>query len=115
MTHLPRSSSRRFATPAWIACHGSSSRARRLAIVMTAPARAEAPRRVAPMIGNETYKSLAPLGNPRLDAGRLAALLDANSFDVVGPYASPPGLPESGLPDGSGGVALIAPRFCRRN
>jgi uncharacterized caspase-like protein len=52
-------------------------------LVMTAPARAEAPRRIALVIGNETYKSLAPLGNPRLDAGRLAALLDANGFDVV--------------------------------
>jgi uncharacterized caspase-like protein len=52
-------------------------------LVMTAPARAEAPRRAALVIGNETHKSLAPLGNPRLDAGRLAVLLDANGFDVV--------------------------------
>ena len=47
-------------------------------LVMTAPARSEAPRRVALVIGNETYKSLAPLGQSPADAGRLAVLLDAN-------------------------------------
>jgi tetratricopeptide (TPR) repeat protein len=52
-------------------------------LMLTAAARAEAPKRVALVIGNATYQSLAPLGNPRLDAERLAALLDANGFDVV--------------------------------
>src|SRR5262245_52710160 len=47
------------------------------------PAHAEAPHRVALVIGNEAYRSLAPLGNPKLDASQLAALLDANGFDVV--------------------------------
>ncbi|MBO0765534.1 MAG: caspase family protein [Hyphomicrobiaceae bacterium] len=52
-------------------------------LVSAAPAVAEEGRRVALVIGNDTYQSLAPLDNPRLDAGRLAALLDANGFDVV--------------------------------
>jgi tetratricopeptide (TPR) repeat protein len=42
-----------------------------------------APRRVALIMGNDTYRSLNPLSNPRLDAGRLAALLDANGFEVI--------------------------------
>src|SRR5215471_161422 len=49
----------------------------------TGAARAEAPKRVALVIGNASYQSLAPLGNPRLDAERLATLLDGNGFDVV--------------------------------
>jgi tetratricopeptide (TPR) repeat protein len=50
---------------------------------MTAPARADGSKRVALVIGNAAYQSLAALGNPRQDAAQLAALLDANGFDVV--------------------------------
>ena len=52
-------------------------------LIMTVPARAETPKRVALVIGNAAYQSLTPLGNPRLDAAQLADLLDANGFDVV--------------------------------
>jgi tetratricopeptide (TPR) repeat protein len=52
-------------------------------LLAAAPVTAEEQRRVALVIGNDTYKSLAPLDNPTHDAGRLAALLDASGFDVV--------------------------------
>jgi tetratricopeptide (TPR) repeat protein len=52
-------------------------------LLVATPVHAETPRRVALVIGNDTYQSLAPLDNPQLDAGRLAVLLDANGFDVV--------------------------------
>src|SRR5262245_54478766 len=56
-------------------------------VIAAAPAAAQAPaqspRRVALVIGNDSYQSLTRLSNPRLDAGRLAAILDANSFDVI--------------------------------
>jgi tetratricopeptide (TPR) repeat protein len=70
--------------------------------VLAAPARAEAPRRVALVIGNEAYQSLARLDNPRLDAGRLAALLAANGFDVMSCDGRQPGcfdLKREGLQD----------------
>jgi tetratricopeptide (TPR) repeat protein len=71
-------------------------------LMMTAPARGEAPRRVALVIGNQTYRSLTALGNPRLDASRLAALLDANGFEVVRCDGQHPGcfdLDRDGLED----------------
>jgi tetratricopeptide (TPR) repeat protein len=71
-------------------------------LTTTAPARAEAPKRVALVIGNAAYRSLESLGNPRLDASRLAALLDANGFDVVRCDGQHPGcvdLDRDGLED----------------
>src|SRR5215470_4348909 len=71
-------------------------------LLTTAPAHAVSPKRVALVIGNATYRSLALLGNPRLDAGRLAALLDANGFDVVRCDGQHPGcfdLDRNGLED----------------
>jgi tetratricopeptide (TPR) repeat protein len=52
-------------------------------LLSAAPATAQVGRRVALVIGNDTYQSLAPLDNPGLDAAKVAALLDANGFDVI--------------------------------
>src|SRR5262245_48109212 len=60
-------------------------------LLITAPANAQAPRRVALVIGNDTYQVLTPLSNPRLDAGRLAATLAGNGFEVISCDGKRPG------------------------
>jgi uncharacterized caspase-like protein len=65
-------------------------------------AAAQSPKRVALVIGNETYQSIAPLRNPRLDAGRLAGILAASGFEVVSCDGKRPGcfdLTRAGLLD----------------
>jgi tetratricopeptide (TPR) repeat protein len=52
-------------------------------LLMAGLAQAEAPRRVALVVGNDVYQSLSPLHNPGLDARTLATILDANGFDVI--------------------------------
>ena len=53
-----------------------------LCLVVT-PANAHAQKRVALVIGNEDYKTLTRLYNPKRDAERLAGLLASNGFDVI--------------------------------
>jgi uncharacterized caspase-like protein len=66
-----------------------------LLFVSAAPAQAQAqdlaPRRVALVVGNDAYRALTPLGNPRLDAGRLAALLQSNGFEAISCDGKRPG------------------------
>src|SRR5262245_57746837 len=52
-------------------------------LLAAAPAAAQSPKRVALVIGNDTYQSLTRLNNPRLDAGRLSGILAASGFDVI--------------------------------
>lgn len=47
--------------------------------------------RVALIIGNSDYEKLTPLSNPQRDAGRMAALLAANGFEVMSCQDSKPG------------------------
>jgi uncharacterized caspase-like protein len=60
-------------------------------VMLTATVRADVPRRVALVIGNQAYQSLSTLANPRLDAGKLAELLAANGFDVMSCDGQRPG------------------------
>src|SRR5262245_66352799 len=52
-------------------------------LLMAGLAQAEAPRRVALVVGNDGYRSLSPLHNPVLDARTVATILDGNGFDVI--------------------------------
>lgn len=61
-----------------------------LLFLILAPA-AFAERRVALVIGNQAYASLSILANPALDAGRMAAILGDNGFDVMSCDGTRPG------------------------
>jgi hypothetical protein len=54
-----------------------------LLVCALSPITAWAEKRVALVIGNQTYVNLGPLSNPVSDAGSLATLLAANGFDVI--------------------------------
>src|SRR5262252_860225 len=60
-------------------------------LLLPGGASAQEPKRVALVIGNDSYQSLSKLNNPRLDAARLAGLLASNSFDVVSCDGARPG------------------------
>ena len=52
-------------------------------LLMVGSAEADAPKRVALVVGNDRYLSLSPLGNPGLDARSVATILDGSGFAVI--------------------------------
>jgi tetratricopeptide (TPR) repeat protein len=59
--------------------------------LMVGAAEAQAPKRVALVIGQDKYASLSELANPRLDARRMAALLAKHGFEVISCDGRAPG------------------------